>query len=432
MYGNFITVPFSPSEALLSGVILALALYFIFIQGGRFEKALILPLFVGLAARIALSTANRFFRVAPDGGADAITFERTAWIWAQSGCGNMAQHFDHTASYVISWLYGQMYACVDRVPLAAHYINVFLGVVIIYYVAKLVDRLWDRKIAIRAAWLAALFPTLIIYSSVTLREPFFALGILLGVHWLVLWIQEKRLFFFIAGMIAFGVATIFHGGGVFAIVGVVAFLTTRAFRWYLSPSRLVSRSSLLAGGVAISALILAFVALPEIRVNKLGDISEIGADRVEEMLVDTGAGTRGGAYYPSYLVHGTGATLIWQTPLRMVYLQFGPFPWDVRAPNHIFGLIDALFYVAMAVLLWRYRATWLGRPEFTLILMILLSLLLVYGWGTSNFGTGFRHRAKFAALWITMAAGVIGSKAWRARVHGLSRTKRMRRPLFGR
>lgn len=67
MYGNFITVPFSPSEALLSGVILALALYFIFIQGGRFEKALILPLFVGLAARIALSTANRFFRVAPDG-----------------------------------------------------------------------------------------------------------------------------------------------------------------------------------------------------------------------------------------------------------------------------------------------------------------------------------------------------------------------------
>lgn len=261
----------------------------------------------------------------------------------------MAQHFDHTASYVISWLYGQMYACVDRVPLAAHYINVFLGVVIIYYVAKLVDRLWDRKIAIRATWLAALFPTLIIYSSVTLREPFFALGILLGVHWLVLWIQEKRLFFFIAGMIAFGVATIFHGGGVFAIVGVVAFLTTRAFRWYLSPSRLVSRSSLLAGGVAISALILAFVALPEIRVNKLGDISEIGADRVEEMLVDTGAGTRGGAYYPSYLVHGTGATLIWQTPLRMVYLQFGPFPWDVRAPNHIFGLIDALFYVAMAV-----------------------------------------------------------------------------------
>ena len=432
MFGNFITVPFSFNEALISALILGLALYFVFIQGGRFDKALVLPLLVGLVARIALSTANRFFRIAPDGGADALSFERTAWIWAQSGCGNMTQHFDPTASYVISWLYGQMYACVDRVPLAAHYINVFLGVVIIYYVAKLVDRLWDRRIAIRAAWIAALFPTLIIYSSVTLREPFFALGILLGVYWLVLWIQDKRLLFFVAAMIAFGVATIFHGGGVFAIVGVLAFLATRAFRWYLSPSRLVSGSSLLAGGLAISALILAFVALPDIRVNKLGDITEIGVDTVEEMLVDAGAQMRGRAFYPSYLVGGTGATLVWQTPLRMVYLQFGPFPGDIRSPNHIFGLIDALFYMAMAFLLWRYRATWWGRPEFTLILMILLSLLFVYGWGTSNFGTGFRHRAKFAALFIAMAAGVIGSKAWRERVHGLTRPKFMRRPLFGR
>jgi 4-amino-4-deoxy-L-arabinose transferase-like glycosyltransferase len=417
VFRNFVSVPFSFNEALAAAFFIVLALFFIVTQGVRFGGGLALPLFVGLGSRLALSTANRFFRIAPDGGSDAVRFERVAWDWAQSGCGNMSQYFEPTGSYLISWVYGQMYACIGRVPLAAHYINVFLGVVIICYVAKLVDKLWGREIAIRAAWIAAVFPALIVYSSVTFREPFFALGILLGVYWLVLWLREQRIILFFWALMSFSVATMFHGGGVFAIVGVLIFLLTAAFRRVLAPSRFVRRSTFLAGCVALLTLAFVFIASPEIRVNKLGDITEIGTERVEELLEDAGAEMRGRSHYPAFLVGGTGATLIWQTPLRMVYLQFGPFLWDIRAPNHILGLVDGCFYIIAAFLLWRYRTLWWGKPEFMIVLTILLSLLLVYGWGTSNFGTGFRHRTKFAALFISIAAGVIGSKTWRARVH---------------
>jgi hypothetical protein len=419
VFESYWSVPWSITDAMSASVIAVLALLFVVVFASRFDKAIVLPLFIGLVARLALATANRFSGIAPDSTADAATFERVAWVWAQSGCTGMAQHFDPTASYVISWVYGQLYACVDRVPLAVHYINVFLGVLIIYFVAKLADRLWGREVGIRAAWIAALFPALIIYSSVTLREPFFALGILVGVYWLVCWIQDKKLVFFVAAMLAFAIATVFHGGGVFAIVGTLLFVALRGLRWLLKPTRIVSGSSFLAGGIALGALIMAFVALPEIRVNKLGDVTEIGVDTVEEMVAGAGEAMRGGSHYPAFLVGGTGVTLLWQTPVRMIYLQFGPFPWDVRAARHLLGFLDGLFYLLIAFLLWRFRKFWWGRPEFTLILLIVLSLLLVYGWGVSNFGTGFRHRAKFAALLIAMGAGVLGGKAWNRRRAGV-------------
>ncbi|SDB62212.1 hypothetical protein SAMN05660653_03265 [Desulfonatronum thiosulfatophilum] len=74
---------------------------------------------------------------------------------------------------------------------------------------------------------------------------------------------------------------------------------------------------------------------------------------------------------------------------------FSPFPWDISDPRHLIGLADGLLYMALAALLWRNRKIIWADPVARTVL-VLLSLVLVYGVAVGNFGTGLRHRSK---LW---------------------------------
>ena len=46
-------------------------------------------------------------------------------------------------------------------------------------------------------------------------------------------------------------------------------------------------------------------------------------------------------------------------------------------------------------------------PTLKIILILLLAYLVVYGIGVGNFGTGIRHRSKFAIIFIILAAPLL-------------------------
>ena len=405
---SFDTVPLTLIELMLASIILIGGLLFVFIQGGRQGRVLVWPLLTALLLRAAWATLQRFLLFHPYGGADAVRFEYTAWLFAQSGCGNMLQHFDASESYVISFIYGQLYACTDRAPLAAHYINVVLSVVTVYLIARLAERLWGPKIALRAAWIAALYPELIAYGAVTLREPFVSVGCLAGAYGLVLWIQQKRFRYFLLALLAFLVATAFHGGMVFTLFALAVFLTLRAGYWFFTQNKVVFSRSVLIAGLLLFVLIGAVFVAGRIEIGKFGDITQLSFDQLNE---EEEIQSRGNLSYPGFLL-GTrsGSDLVWQTPIRMVYLLFGPPLWEVRLPQHVYGTLDGFLYLLVLIQLWRYRALWWHRQEFRVLLLIILVLTFVYGFGSNNFSQAMRHRGKFVGLLIAMVAGLLGKK----------------------
>jgi len=63
-----------------------------------------------------------------------------------------------------------------------------------------------------------------------------------------------------------------------------------------------------------------------------------------------------------------------------------------------------LLYSFLVFYMWRNRKTIWAHPAGRLLVLILMSYIFVFGLAVGNFGTGIRHRAKFAVLFIALVA----------------------------
>ena len=61
----------------------------------------------------------------------------------------------------------------------------------------------------------------------------------------------------------------------------------------------------------------------------------------------------------------------------------------------------------LTLLIFQNRKNIWKDPALRIFLLILLSYVSVFGIGAGNFGTGIRHRSKFAVLFILLAAPFI-------------------------
>ena len=112
----------------------------------------------------------------------------------------------------------------------------------------------------------------------------------------------------------------------------------------------------------------------------------------------------GVAAYPEWTKAKNISELIYKIPIRGVYFVFAPFPWNVTQTRHIIGMLDGLLYMSLAfIILMNIKKIW---SNFTLriIFIILISYIAIFSIGVGNFGTGIRHRSKFAFIFIFLAA----------------------------
>ena len=114
-----------------------------------------------------------------------------------------------------------LYAITDRSLLMLQSTSVLVGVLCVYFTWKLTQHLWEERHARKAAWGMALFPMVIQYSAITMREAWVVLFFILGLIGVVRWARDGGLKPIAGGITAFTAATFFHGG---MFVAVLAFL----------------------------------------------------------------------------------------------------------------------------------------------------------------------------------------------------------------
>jgi hypothetical protein len=369
------------------------------------------PLLAALVIRSPAAIYLRFIDTLPRGAADAMTFERMAWFWSASGCGNLGRDLDLGGSYVHSWIIANVYACTERAPLFFQMVNVALGVITVYLVARIAQELWDREAAVRAAWVSALYPFFIINAAVPLREVWFTAFFLLGMLWLVRWVRTWRTGYLMGAGAMMIPAAIIHGLALFALGAIGLVVMVWGVRELLRGSRWVKKGIFTGASMLIVAMALGAPVLLETRFSSIGEVGEL-LDRAET-LDERAEAARGGSAYPSYVVPSNDVQMLLLTPVRMTFALFGPPPWEVRAPIHALGMVDGLFYLALVLLLAQYRREWWHRREFRILLAVFLILTIILAWGANNFGTVGRHRAKIVGILIAMSAGFLGKRRWR-------------------
>lgn len=360
-------------------------------------------LIVAFSVRALAACVHYWVFPFPQGVADAVAFERTAWRWAQGGFFHALFQFDPTGTGAYSWAASLLYAVTDRSALMLQALNVLGGTLIVLNAYLITKELWGTNRAKIVAWFLALFPQLIQLSAVTHREVAIVYPFTLGAFFLVKWGRAKRVRFLILALLFFSVPTLIHGGFIASLVAAALFAGGSAFR--ASLRRLLVRKIkipvvvvlLIVGGLGASVVITG--EMPE--VSKVGDLTEVTQKQIADRMQ---AAARGGAVYRGINPTGSGNVVI-QTPLRLAYFFFSPMPWDVRKAKHLLGLLDAALYFVIFWGLWRSRhRIWQNRGALAILFVVIVTAS-AFALGTSNFGTSIRHRAKFvpilAALWAS-------------------------------
>lgn len=364
-------------------------------------------LYAALTLRILLILLSNYYITLPDSQGDARIFELKAYEWSKNGFLNVLKEYPGWAeSFLISYLIAIFYSLVDRSMILAQSISLLFGILSVLMCWIITQKIWGNRIAIKAGWFAALFPSLILYSSLVMREVYVCFFLLLALNNIINWTRTGSIKSFFLVILSFILGTAFHGG---VFIGLIVFF---AIVLLLNIKKILIK--LFNGVIKIKSLIffllltftLGYFTLGNINIPKLGKITDI--EELKKSILKKNMVThRGGAKYPGWLIAKSENELIYKAPMRMIYLTFSPFPWDVKKNSHIVGMLDGFLYIFLVYLILRNRKAILEDPALKIILLLLLAYLLVYGIGVANFGTGFRHRAKFTIIFIVLAAPLL-------------------------
>jgi hypothetical protein len=234
-----------------------------------------------------------------------------------------------------------------------------------------------------------------------------------GLVWVVRWVRQGRAKHAIWAFLLFGVGIFFHGS-IFLVALAFLMVIASKISWQGARSFLQGRLRLTAlAGLLVIAGGIAFWSMSGSYVDKLGQLSDIYdldmwvSESQERYYAD---GHSGNAVYPEWTIPETVGDLVWAVPLKVTYLLFSPFPWDIKTPAHLIGLIDSLLYLGLVIIIFlNIKTIWRNEAART-VLLVILPFVFAYGIGTSNFGTSLRHRAKFAGVLIMLAS------SWLARL----------------
>ena len=367
-------------------------------------------LFIAFILRVLVSIFNVYLGSLPDSTADAVNFERLAWEWSERGLLHAFNEFTGPHSFFISWPLSLLYALTDRSLLMAQSVSMLFGMATVVGGALLSKELWGERVAVKAGWVLAVFPALILYSALVMREAYIWFFLVIALYGVALWIKKGNLRYIVIALLGFLGATFFHGamivGAIFFIIYVV-FRSLRKMIISLTYLRLHTSSVFLISVLVFSLII--YVA-SGISLPKLGTVQQALSTERIMAIVDSRTGSSDGetgASYPTWTVPNSAVEIPVKAPIRMVYFTFSPFPWGVHLPGHLVGLFDSAIYILLCFLIWRNRHAIWAKPELRIILFIILAYLLVFSFGVGNFGTGIRHRAKFAVGLVILAAPLL-------------------------
>jgi len=362
-------------------------------------------LITGLLVRILFMLLGNYLITLPDSTADAQTFRINAWKIAQSGFLSVLTQFNGPGPEFITWLIAIFYSLFGKSIIMAQSLSLFFGIGSIFLGWILANKIWNSNIANKVAWFIALFPSLILYSILALREIYIVFFLLVALYGLVSWFKINNIKSIIILMIGFVGATFFHGA---MFVGALVFLFIISFLIFKKFLKQIIRFKITTKVLAFLSLflfLLVFYLSNKIHIPYLGTF-ENSLD-IENLIMKTQLSTRGAAEWPEWLKINTKIEIIYKSPIRSMYFVFAPFPWDISKLKHLIGMFDGLLYAYLAYLIFRNRQEIWKDPALKTVLLILIAYIFVFGFGVGNFGTGIRHRSKIVIMFILLAAPLL-------------------------
>lgn len=365
---------------------------------GAKNPSIKVALIIAFIVRFTLALIQFYVFPLPDSTEDAVAFERVAWDMASQG--NLTQTFTFGARFY-SWIISIFYSLFGiRSPLFMQSLNVLLGILIVFNVYKITKILYnDERVSSTAALITSIYPTLALYSAITLREAFFSYFASAGIIFFVKWLNNNNISTFLLAIILFLLSSLFHTAGFFLIISALFVLLFEVFKILKKMKVPLKRITLVFFGI----IVISFMLATGVGINKI--IGLLNAEDPGEALITTQlVAQRGRTAFPAFLTQNSLIGTILVLPIRFLYFVFSPFIWDVSAIADIFGLIDALILIVLFWNMFKLRKYDHNKDMVKIMTFFLILTLLATSLGVSNVGTAIRHRAKFVPIIISLSS----------------------------
>ena len=228
---------------------------------------------------------------------------------------------------------------------------------------------------------------------------------MVAVYGIVNWVKTDSFKSIVITITGFIGATFFHGAmfvGIFIFFVIVAISYLKKFYKKLLKYKINLKSMIFLILILTSST---YYLSNKIHIPYLGTFEK--ATNIDYLIRKTIVSTIGNASWPEWTVPNSKIEIIYKSPLRALYIVFSPFPWDIKETKHYIGMFDSFIYMYLTYLILKnIKAIW-SNPSLRIILILLLFYIFVFGIGVGNFGTGIRHRSKFAVMFIILAAPLI-------------------------
>lgn len=314
----------------------------------------------------------------------------------------------HYLNGFFTWLFGDP-------TFGAVTLNLFAGVWTAMLAYLLGAETLGERVGRVAGVLVAVFPSMVLWSVLNVRDALATLLVTLAVY---LGVRVYRRF---------------RPGSLVLLLLTLLLLT--GFRDYMGFLVLVGlivgyaaalRRGRIASGLAVGGVLAFFLVFAA---DRLGFFERVLVDnpletasRLREGLMgDFGGGLAGSAFGLEHDTSTLGGALRF-LPVGLAYLLFAPFPWRITSTLQLTTFPEVLLWYALfPFTLWGMRHVFDERgraavPLLAVLLVVVLSYALVEG----NVGAAYRHRAQvMPLLFVFSAAGLMD-----ARVRWLERRRR--------
>ena len=341
----------------------------------------------------------------PDSKSDANKFESLASEISKNKGFLVLFDFFKNDSLLISKIISIFYTIFGESKMLAKSISVALGTASVYLVYNLCTLMWDINSAKKAAWVTALFPSLILYSSLTLRESYIVFFLLIGLIGIVKFIRNNSFASFSQVLLSFYVLIFFHGPLVLGGFVFLFYLALKLINEQIRKSdnfkiNIFSLLFLFTSLTIVTLFLTNNFEIPYLgRINTLFELDE-SFDKINTYMTGT-------ASYPSWLKINYSYELFTKGIFKIFYFLYSPFMWDIKSYIHLIGLFDGILYFIFTIYVIRNRYYIWKNPITRLFILIFVCYLIMYGLGVGNFGTAIRHRSKFIVILIVLAAPMI-------------------------
>lgn len=300
-----------------------------------------------------------------------------------------------------------IYMLCNTQRLVGQYLNVLLGMGMIYYIWLSCRELNISNKTIKIViTIICCFPTAIIFSSILLREAWQEFFLTYSLFYFIKWFKSAKKKYMLVSISAVLGAAYMHSGSLCVVMGYLF-----AYIFYDPKKDLVQKSiTNISKLFVVGILFLLFFFSGTTFTERFNPIEQM---EKEVLLESFEARSDAGSLYLGWINFNSTWEVILFSPLKMFYFMFSPIPFDWRGLNDFIAFfINSMFYVFFLYKIIKYRHLLNGRIKSFLnfILISLFVTIFIFSYGTQTAGTAMRHRCKIISLVLISFAIVYDEK----------------------